>query len=132
VYCGFFIFHYAASLVFAILSDSVLSRYKTLLLSTGLYCVGCAVLTASSSPSLLQRGWGIPGLSVAMAFVGLGAGGFRAVMFPFMVDQCEKRTPAVKGWKGGRFVVTDSRLTVQFVSSLHYWYVWDACIFSHA
>lgn len=123
VYCGFFIFHYAASLGFAVLADSVLDRYSTLLLCTGLYCIGCAALTVSSLPGLLERDWAMPGLVVALVLVALGAGGFRAVVFPLMVDQCVEKKPSVKRLASGDFVVTDRKLTVQFVCNMYYWCV---------
>jgi POT family proton-dependent oligopeptide transporter len=87
IYCAFYLFYYVTPIFVAIVADSHLGRYVTLVISTILYGLGCLALTASSMPSNLEHGWGIPGLAVAMVLVSLSRGGFRATIVPFIVDQ---------------------------------------------
>ena len=102
IYCAFFIAYYVSPLGFSVLSDSYLGRYKTLILSltlvpgsfvanepadaniTSLYAIGCVVLTITSIPSFLAKGWGLPGLVIAMACIALGGGGFQANIPSFL------------------------------------------------
>lgn len=121
MYCTFYVFHYTIPIAIAILADSSLGRYKTLVISTGVYCLGCAALTISSLPNKLHEGWGFPGLVIAMILIGLGTGGFKVVVVPFMIDQYRRRSPTVKRLKNGSCVVTDYEQTVQFICALHCW-----------
>lgn len=49
-----------------------------------MYLVGCLSLLLTSLPVALDHGAGLPGLVVAMVFIGLGAGCIRATYFPFL------------------------------------------------
>lgn len=122
IYCAFYIFYYCSPVVAAVLADSVLGRFKTLLISTGIYCLGCAVLTMSSTLISLRKGWGIPGLAVAMALIGAGGGGFRVVIVPFMIDQHKRKRPTVTT-RIEVYGIDDDELTVQFICSLYFWWV---------
>lgn len=87
IHCKLYLFYSITPIVIAVVADSPLGRYTTVVLSTILYCLGCLVLTARSGPRNLEHGWGTPGLAVAIVLVGLGGGGFRAIMVPIIVDE---------------------------------------------
>lgn len=121
IYCAFYIFYYCAPIFVAPLADSRLGQYTTLVTSVVLYCIGCTALTVSSLPLGIERGWGLPGLVLAMALIGLGGGGFKAIMVPFIADQYEKKAPEIKELKTGERVVTDYELTLQYIYNLYFW-----------
>jgi POT family proton-dependent oligopeptide transporter len=121
VYCAFYIFYYTTPTFFAILADSRLGRYTSLVMSVILYCAGWAILTVSSIPSSIDGGWGLPGLVVSMVLIGLGGGGFRAIMVPFIADQYTEKEPRVITLKTGEQVITDRQLTLQYIYNLYYW-----------
>ncbi|KAF2820782.1 hypothetical protein CC86DRAFT_397704 [Ophiobolus disseminans] len=98
IYCAFYVFYYTTPMLAAVISDSYLGRYTTLLISAALYTLGCIILSVSSSSKLLEKGWGIHGLAVSMVLIGLGGGGFRATI-----------------------VITDYRLTLDYIYNLYYW-----------
>jgi POT family proton-dependent oligopeptide transporter len=127
IYCAFYLFYYVTPIFVAIVADSHLGRYVTLVVSTILYGLGCLGLTASSMPSNLEHGWGIPGLAVAMVLVGLGGGGFRATIVPFIVDQQAWTEPRLITLNTGEVVVTDYQLTLQYICNLYYWSVRTLC-----
>lgn len=123
IYCAFYIFYYTTPILFAIVADSYLGQYPSLLASVALYCLGCVVLTATSMTSSLDRGLGLPGLVLSMLLIGLGGGGFRAIIAAFIADQhTNKRSETVK-LKTGERVHTDYQLTLQYIYNLHYWCV---------
>jgi POT family proton-dependent oligopeptide transporter len=126
-YCAFYLFYYVTPIFVAIVADSHLGRYVSLVVSTILYCLGCLAVTASSVPSSLERGWGTPGLAVAMVLVGLGGGGFRATIVPFIVDQQAWTEPRLITLNTGEVVVTDYQLTLQYICNLYYWSVSTLC-----
>ena len=49
-----------------------------------LYLLGCSLLTYTSTPAFLKGGLGLGGLVVGMILIGIGGGGFKAVMAPFI------------------------------------------------
>jgi POT family proton-dependent oligopeptide transporter len=80
------LFYYATPIIVAVVADSYLGCYTTLVVSVMLYCLGCAVLTMSSLMSNLEKGWGVPRLAVAIVLIGFGGGGFRAITVLFIAD----------------------------------------------
>jgi POT family proton-dependent oligopeptide transporter len=121
IYCCFFIFYYVTPIFVAIIADSRLGQYFSLVISVILYCLGIVALTISSVPSNLDKGWGVPGLVVAMFLVGLGGGGVKAILPPFLADQYTKTKPRVKTLKSGEKVIVDYELTLQYIYNLYYW-----------
>lgn len=121
LYCAFFITHYISPTLFAVVADSWLGHFTTLVISAIIYCLGCAALTVSSIPSQLDKGWGLPGLILAMGLIALGGGGFRAIMVPFIADQYKGKNAEVKTLKSGEEVVTDRQLTLQYIYNLYFW-----------
>ena len=122
IYCGFYICYYVAPMIFAVLSDWKLGRYRTLLLCLILFNIGCAVITVSSIPSLLGAGWGLPGLIVSMVCVALGGGGFESNMAAFLADQYSETRPRIITLDSGERLITDRNLTVEYIYNLNYWY----------
>ncbi|KAF2112768.1 POT family-domain-containing protein, partial [Lophiotrema nucula] len=121
IYCGFYIFYYVTPIFVAILSDARLGRFKTLCISAILYFFGSAVLAVTSHPLLLQWKAGLPGLIVAMVLIGLGGGGFRAIIVPFIADQYPKSPPRLSVLKSGEQVVVDHTLTLGYIYTMYYW-----------
>ena len=92
----------------------------------------------------LRAGLGLPGLLIAMVLVGLGGGGFKMLMVPFLgetffvprmylrttsanaasADQYAEDHPKMKTLKSGEQVITDRSLTLQYIYNLYYWYAW--------
>jgi POT family proton-dependent oligopeptide transporter len=121
IYCAFYIAYYVSPMLLAILSDSCLGRYRTLLVCLVLFNIGCAAMTFSSLPSSLAAGWGLPGLVIAMICVALGGGGFESNMAAFLADQYTETEPRIKMLESGEEVITDRALTIEYIYSLNYW-----------
>ncbi|KAF2629434.1 PTR2-domain-containing protein [Macroventuria anomochaeta] len=121
MYCAFYILYYTTPTLLAILADSWLGHFTTLVISVVIYSLGCVALTVSSIPSQLDKGWGLPGLIIAMALIALGGGGFRAIMVPFIADQYTEEKPTIKTLNSGEEVITDRQLTLQYIYNLYFW-----------
>jgi POT family proton-dependent oligopeptide transporter len=121
IYCCFYIFYYVTPILVAFIADSKLGQYLTLVITVVLYCLGIVALTISSITSNLDKGWGVPGLVVAMFLVGLGGGGVKAILPPFLADQYTKTKPQIKTLKSGEKVIVDYELTLQYIYSLYFW-----------
>ncbi|KAI0403901.1 MFS general substrate transporter [Xylaria palmicola] len=129
---AFLFFEYITPFLFAFLSDGYLGRHNTMLISLALLVVGYVVLLATSTPDALSHGAGIGGIAVTIILVGLGQAGISAVMYPLIGDQIPESTPKVKRSKGGQLVVTDRKLTIQYVFNGYYWMVNIAALSSIA
>jgi POT family proton-dependent oligopeptide transporter len=121
IYCCFYIFYYVTPILVAFIADSKLGQYLSLVITVVLYCLGIVALTISSIPSNLDKGWGVSGLVVAMFLVGLGGGGVKAILPPFLADQYTKTKPQIKTLKSGEKVIVDYELTLQYIYSLYFW-----------
>ncbi|KAI0875766.1 MFS general substrate transporter [Hypoxylon argillaceum] len=129
---AFLLFQYITPLFFAFVSDGYLGRYKTMLISLTLLVVGYVILLATSIPSALSHGAGIGGFAVAVILVGSGQAGLSAVMYPLIGDQVPETAPKVKRKTDGQLVVTDRKLTIQFLFNGYYWMVNIAALSSIA
>lgn len=123
MYCAFYIFYYTTPTLFAVIADSCLGQYPSLLVSVSLYCLGCVTLAATSTASSLDKGLGLPGLVLSMLLIGLGGGGFRAIITTFIADQHTDKQSQTLKLKTGECVRTDYQLTLQYIYNLHYWCV---------
>ncbi|KAL5400747.1 hypothetical protein PMIN04_013161, partial [Paraphaeosphaeria minitans] len=121
IYCAFYIAYYVSPMLFAILSDSRLGRYKTLFVCLLVFSLSCAAMTFTSLPSSLAAGWGLPGLVVAMLCAALGGGGFESNMAAFLADQYAETEPRIKTLSSGERVLTDRSLTIEYIYSFNYW-----------
>lgn len=120
IYCAFYVFYYATPIGISVIADSYLGRYATLVGSMVIYSLGCIIMTVSSLPGKLEKGWGLPGLISSMLMIGCGAGGFRAVIVPFIADQQPWFAPELVRTSGG-LVFIDHQLTLQYIYNLYYW-----------
>jgi POT family proton-dependent oligopeptide transporter len=118
---AFFLVSFLTPMLFAVLSDTRLGRYKTLLLGLGFYLGGCVILVTTSTPKALRDGAGVAGLAVCMVFIALGAGSIKACYVPFLGDQLNSGNERVEKRKSQLVIVSPER-TLQFVYNAYYWY----------
>lgn len=159
IFNAFFLFSFLTPMLFALLSDIYVGRYKSLMAGLvyvestyrigaffprlkslfRLYLIGCLLLLLTSLPVALDRGAGLPGLILAMTFIGLGAGCIRATYFPFIGtfspalevsssllsrfvgDQYVQKKPQLLRQKDGQCVIVDGTRTLQLLYNLYYW-----------
>ncbi|KAJ5437342.1 oligopeptide transporter [Penicillium cf. griseofulvum] len=115
-----------APLPFAILSDARIGRYKTSCIAfiwVTLNTCGCIVLFVTSLPVVTQNSIKVFGLALAMVLLGLGTGGIKATISPFIGDQYTVLTPQLVVTKQGERVIADRTLTLHNIYNVFYWYV---------
>ncbi|KAI1908922.1 peptide transporter ptr2 [Ophidiomyces ophidiicola] len=119
---AFFLFSFLTPILFAVLSDMWLGRYKTLILGLTLYICGSIILVTTSLPVALDNGAGLGGLIVSMIFIALGVGSIKAAFSPFLGDQYIQRKPQLVQRKNGNLVVVDGTRTLQFIFNAYFWF----------
>ncbi|KAJ6562297.1 putative MFS peptide transporter [Mycena capillaripes] len=117
-------FIYATSFGGAVVADGWLGRYKSLTLFASIYAVGVLILFVSSLPVSLDHGAGLGGVVAAIIIIGIGAGGMKTNIAPFMADQCTNSSPTgmwIAQTSSGERVIIHQDITLQRVFSLQYW-----------
>ncbi|EMD85234.1 hypothetical protein COCC4DRAFT_76455 [Bipolaris maydis ATCC 48331] len=118
----FFVFQFLTPLMFGIISDTWLGRYKTLLLGLCLSLCGNLVMCTTSIPVALENGAGLPGLICAMFLIAFGVGATKATISPLIGDQLPQGQPQVVRRKDGKLAIIDSSRTLQFLFNGFYWF----------
>ncbi|KAB8068853.1 oligopeptide transporter [Aspergillus leporis] len=114
---------YLATIPAAVVADTWLGRYRTILISAIIQLCGCAVLFGTSFPRAVQAGAAEGGLATAIMLITVGSGGVRSSVAPFIVEQYTETIPKVKVLKNGEKVITDRELTIQYIYNVYYWMV---------
>ncbi|KAJ7616086.1 di/tri peptide transporter 2 [Roridomyces roridus] len=112
---------YLTSFGGAAVADGWLGRYSTLSLFACIYLVGTAILFATSLPVSLDHGAGFGGLIAAIVIIGIGAGGMKSNLSPFIADQLPSSEPRIVTTSRGERVIVDQEITLQNVYSVFYW-----------
>ncbi|KAB8237199.1 POT family-domain-containing protein [Aspergillus alliaceus] len=105
----------------AIIADSWLGRYKTMLYSAIIEAIGATILCATSFPAVIERGAGLGGLVAACALMAIGSGAFKTTVVPFIADQYDESELHVRTQKDGKKVVTSRTLTITYIYNVFYW-----------
>ncbi|XP_008788748.1 protein NRT1/ PTR FAMILY 8.3-like [Phoenix dactylifera] len=120
---------YSTSLIGAVIADSYLGNYKTILFSHIIYLIGMVTITFFAlSPSLKPpacEGGSCPpanGVQKFVFFSGLylvafGSGGVKSALLPFGADQFDDEKPAEKEKKGAFFSLFYLSVTLGFFTS---------------
>ncbi|KAI0417869.1 POT family-domain-containing protein [Xylaria grammica] len=107
---------------FAILADVWLGRFKTLCISFSLGSIGCLVIFVTSFPFVMKESVKIFGLALGMIFLGLGTGGVKATVSPFIGDQYIDTPPQLVIRRNGERVIADRNMTLQYIYNVLYWF----------
>lgn len=97
------------------------------LIIASLNTCGCIVLFITSLQVVTKFSVKIFGLGFAMILLGLGTGGIKATIFPFIGDQYTVSTPQLVVTKKGKCVIADRTLTLQYIYNVFYWYGAPRC-----
>ncbi|KAI1799965.1 POT family-domain-containing protein [Daldinia bambusicola] len=107
----------------AVVADSWLGRYKTMLYAAIIESIGATILFATSLPSAIRGGAALGGVIPACILLAVGSGAFKTTVVPFIADQYAQTEPQVITRKTGERVVTNRELTITYIYNAFYWAV---------
>ncbi|KJK60844.1 PTR2 like protein [Aspergillus parasiticus SU-1] len=106
---------YLSPVFMAVIADSFLGRFKTIVLGTGLSACGVLILFVTSLPVSLEHGAGLPGLIAALILIGLGTGAIKSNVAPLIAEQYQSIEARVKTLPDGEQVLVDPNVTIQAI-----------------
>ncbi|KAE8361010.1 POT peptide transporter [Aspergillus caelatus] len=114
---------YLSPVLMGIIADSLLGRYKTIVMGTGLSACGVLILFSTSLPVSLEHGAGLPGLMAALVLLGLGTGAIKSNVAPLIAEQYHSIGARVKSLPDGEQVLVDPNVTIQAIYARYYWVI---------
>ncbi|GFF81081.1 oligopeptide transporter [Aspergillus lentulus] len=114
---------YMAPILGAVIADSLLGRFWTICLGTGVASCGVLILCVTSFPASLEHGAGLPGLIVALVLIGLGFGGIKSNVAPLIAEQYARKPLRTKTLSSGEKVIVDPNVTIQTIYGRYYWVI---------
>ncbi|KAF2009736.1 PTR2-domain-containing protein [Aaosphaeria arxii CBS 175.79] len=120
---AFITFGFITPVPMAVVADKWTGRYRAILGSFALELLGLLVLFLTALPPALKASAGGGGLAVAMVLIGIGAGGVKTTVSPFVADQYTETELRVETLKSGERVIVDRTLTVQYIYNMWYWMI---------
>ncbi|OQE34722.1 hypothetical protein PENCOP_c016G00081 [Penicillium coprophilum] len=106
----------------AVVADSWLGRYKTMIYSAIIEAIGATILFATSLPVAIEKGAALPGVITACVLMAIGSGAFKTTVVPFIADQYDEAEFRIKvEKKKGELVVTSRQLTITYIYNVFYW-----------
>ncbi|KAK6951751.1 hypothetical protein Daesc_006274 [Daldinia eschscholtzii] len=107
----------------AVVADSWLGRYKTMLYAAIIESIGATILFATSLPPTIRGGAALGGVIPACILLAVGSGAFKTTVVPFIADQYDQIEPCILTRKTGEKVVTSRELTITYIYNAFYWAV---------
>ncbi|KAI1409307.1 POT family-domain-containing protein [Hypoxylon sp. FL1857] len=107
----------------AVIADSWLGRYKTMLYAAIIESIGATILFATSLPVAIHDGAALAGVITACVLLAVGSGGFKTTVVPFIADQYDQTEFRIRTRKTGEKVVTSRELTITYIYNVFYWAV---------
>ncbi|KAG5437022.1 hypothetical protein PCANB_001298 [Pneumocystis canis] len=111
---------YVTPVIGAIIADQYLGRYWTIFWFSCIYFVGQLILIFTSLPFAIERNLSLGGMIVSMIIIGLGAGGIKANVSPFVADQYHLDRRIVKTLPTNERVIIDYNVTIQRIFLVFY------------
>ncbi|QRD91006.1 oligopeptide transporter [Aspergillus flavus] len=105
----------------AVLADSFLGRYKTMLYSAIIEAIGATILFATSLPVAIHGGAALAGVIAACVLLAVGSGAFKTTVVPFIADQYDETEFRIQTRNKGEKVVTSRELTITYIYNVFYW-----------
>ncbi|KAI0836038.1 POT family-domain-containing protein [Hypoxylon sp. FL0890] len=107
----------------AVIADSWLGRYKTMLYAAIIESIGATILFATSLPVAIHEGAALPGVITACVLLAVGSGAFKTTVVPFIADQYDQTDFRIRTRKTGEKVVSSRELTITYIYNVFYWAV---------
>ncbi|KAI0885397.1 uncharacterized protein GGS22DRAFT_200281 [Annulohypoxylon maeteangense] len=107
----------------AVIADSWLGRYKTMLYAAIIESIGATILFATSLPVAIEGGAALGGVITACVLLAVGSGAFKTTVVPFIADQYDQTGFRIRTQKTGEKTVSSRELTITYIYNAFFWAV---------
>ncbi|KAH9906637.1 POT family-domain-containing protein [Xylariomycetidae sp. FL2044] len=121
---------YIAPVPAAVIADSWLGRYKTMLYAAIIESIGATILFATSLPVAITEGTALGGVITGCVLLALGSGAFKTTVVPFIADQYDETEFRIRVRKSGERVVSSRETTITYIYNVFFWAVNVVCFFA--
>ncbi|KAJ5138897.1 uncharacterized protein N7515_003745 [Penicillium bovifimosum] len=119
--CFLNVLTYTTVIPAAIVADGYLGPFITICVFSCFYLTGLLLLFLTSLPVSLHHNAGLGGLIAAFILIGVGVGGIKSSVAPFLADQLKKTKTRVEDRPNGQSVVIDREITIRKIYGIYYW-----------
>lgn len=105
------------------LADAKIGRFKGIVWGVIIGGVAHVIMIGGAAPALLKAGKGVAPFLVSFILLAIGAGIFKPLVAPTLLDQYEHQKPYTKTLKSGERVIVDPETTVQRILLIFYGFI---------
>ncbi|KAJ4338041.1 peptide transporter ptr2 [Didymella glomerata] len=105
------------------LADAKIGRFKGIVWGVIIGGVAHIIMIGGAAPALLKAGKGVAPFLISFVLLAIGAGIFKPLVAPTLLDQYEHQKPYTKTLKSGERVIVDPETTVQHILLIFYGFI---------
>jgi POT family proton-dependent oligopeptide transporter len=105
------------------LADAKIGRFKGIVWGVIIGGVAHIIMIGGAAPALLKAGKGVTPFLISFILLAIGAGIFKPLVAPTLLDQYEHQKPYTKTLKSGERVIVDPETTVQRILLIFYGFI---------
>lgn len=105
------------------LADAKIGRFKGILLGVLIGGISHVIMIGGAAPSLLKAGKGVAPFLISFILLAIGAGIFKPLVAPTLLDQYDHQKPYTKTLPSGEKVVVDPETTIQRILLIFYAFI---------
>ncbi|PVH94284.1 PTR2-domain-containing protein [Periconia macrospinosa] len=123
---------YAIPIFGAWLADAKIGRFKGIVLGVLIGGFSHIIMIGGAAPSLLKAGKGLAPFLVSFVLLAVGAGIFKPLVAPTLLDQYAHQKSYTKTLSSGEKVIVDPEITIQRITLIFYGFINVGAFFSIA
>ncbi|KAJ4312040.1 peptide transporter ptr2 [Neodidymelliopsis sp. IMI 364377] len=114
---------YTVPIFGAWLADAKTGRFKGIVLGSLIGGLAHIIMIGGAAPTVLKAGNGVAPFLISFLLLAVGAGVFKPLVAPILLDQYEHQKPYTKTLKSGEKVIVDPETTIQRILLIFYGFI---------
>jgi dipeptide/tripeptide permease len=114
---------YTVPIFGAWLADAKTGRFKGIVIGALIGGLAHIIMIGGAAPAVLKAGNGVAPFLISFILLAMGAGIFKPLVAPILLDQYEHQQPYTKTLKSGEKVIIDPETTIQRILLIFYGFI---------